>query len=177
METECTPDGMDNLEWEDEFIENYTDCDQSGGEYVAQDAEDTSLYYYYAKTFERTGAIITRMDEPYAISMNSGQKQDVHRADALLMTPLHYAAACGHVECVRVLLSHGATVDAVNSDGYTPLHVGVAYAEVAHMLLKHGANPNLKTINTGEIALHLAIRNRSVAVVSSKSNNTCNFLE
>nr|XP_014096149.2 ankyrin-2 isoform X1 [Bactrocera oleae] len=166
METECTPDGMDNLEWEDEFIDNCTDCDQSGGEDVAQDAEDTSLYYYYAKTFERTGAIITRMDEPYAVSTNCGHLQDVHRVDALLMTPLHYAAACGHVECVRVLLSHGATVDAVNSDGYTPLHVGVAYVEVAHMLLKHGANPNLKTLNTGETALHLAIRNHAVAVAN-----------
>ncbi|XP_054743032.1 poly [ADP-ribose] polymerase tankyrase-1 isoform X1 [Anastrepha obliqua] len=177
METECTPDGMDNLEWEDEFIENCNDCDQSGAEDVAQDAEDTSLYYYYAKTFERTGAIITRMNEPYAMSPTCGHQQDTHRVDALLMTPLHYAAACGHVECVRILISHGATLDAVNSDGYTPLHVGVAYAEVAHLLLKHGANPNLKTLNTGETPLHLAIRNHSSAVANIILQTNANINE
>ncbi|XP_004531514.1 serine/threonine-protein phosphatase 6 regulatory ankyrin repeat subunit B [Ceratitis capitata] len=166
METDCTPDGMDNLEWEDEFIENCNNCNQSGAEEAASDAEDTSLYYYYAKTFERTGAIISRLDESYAIASNLEYQQDIHRADEQLSTPLHYAAGCGNLECVRALLSHGASVDAVDSKGNTPLHVAVDSPEVVRILLKHGANPNLKTINTGETPLHLAIKNCNKTVVN-----------
>jgi hypothetical protein len=36
-------------------------------------------------------------------------------------TPLHLAAAAGNAEVVALLLAHGATVNARNSDGQTPL--------------------------------------------------------
>uniref|UniRef100_A0A1B0BUV9 Uncharacterized protein n=1 Tax=Glossina palpalis gambiensis TaxID=67801 RepID=A0A1B0BUV9_9MUSC len=76
--------------------------------------EFTSLYYYYAKTFESTGSIVSRM-ESYYRGRTFGKKQHPRTMDAMLMTPLHYAVACGHLECVRLLLEHGAVVNTTNS--------------------------------------------------------------
>ncbi|KAL0084364.1 ankyrin repeat-containing domain protein, partial [Phycomyces blakesleeanus] len=43
-------------------------------------------------------------------------------------TPLHYAAANNHEPCVRYLIEHGATVDAVNGAlQATPLHWAARY--------------------------------------------------
>jgi hypothetical protein len=46
-------------------------------------------------------------------------------------TPLHLAAAAGHMECVYTLLviykRHGLPVDAVDCSGWTPLHKAIFY--------------------------------------------------
>ncbi|KAL9928422.1 uncharacterized protein ACN427_005851 isoform 1-T1 [Glossina fuscipes fuscipes] len=157
IELDITPDGMDCLEWEDEFIADSDNESLNGNDEHME--EFTSLYYYYAKTFESTGSIVGRM-ENYCGGRTSGKKQDPHTMDAMSMTPLHYAAACGHLECVRLLLEHGAAVNTTDSKGYTPLHVGCEYSEVTRLLLKFGANVNSKTFNTGDAPLHLALRNR-----------------
>jgi hypothetical protein len=41
-------------------------------------------------------------------------------------TPLHLAAACGHVKSVRALLAGGASAGARTPEGFTPLHVAAA---------------------------------------------------
>ncbi|XP_037960918.1 ankyrin-2 [Teleopsis dalmanni] len=143
IEVDCTPDGMDNLEWEDEFLANCTDTNNCAPDEI--EAEYTSLYYYYAKTFEQTGAIISSIDD-MEFRNHCIMTQDPHTMDALLMTPLHYAAVCGHMECTTILMDHGA-------------------------------NPNLKTINTGETALHLAIKNRCTEVANFIIENTSNVNE
>ena len=38
-------------------------------------------------------------------------------------TPLHLATKKGHLECVKVLTSHGASTNCKRSDGYTPIHI------------------------------------------------------
>ncbi len=72
-------------------------------------------------------------------------------------TPLHYAAFCGDVERVRLLVERGADVNAQNSAGCAPLHEarrGAAlavkdgwdeeeYRRVAALLVESGANPHL----------------------------------
>jgi hypothetical protein len=56
-------------------------------------------------------------------------------------TPLMYAAFEGHSEIVHTLLSAGARVNAVNSDGRTALGNAMmkCHAEVAAMLREAGA--------------------------------------
>ena len=47
----------------------------------------------------------------------------------------------GHVECVKVLIEHGANVNASNSTGYVPLHVAV---HNHHLLCIQGASVSVR---------------------------------
>ncbi|KAI8042791.1 ankyrin repeat domain-containing protein 17 isoform X1 [Drosophila gunungcola] len=148
LEIERTPEGMEKLEWVDEF----ESCSDSGG---VGGGEDSQLYQYYAKTFENTGEFISQC-------CVSCREQDPHLYDADLATPLHYAACWGHEECVRILLEHSAPINVVNSEGYAPLHVGAGFAGVTKLLIKHGALVNAKTLSDGKTALHVAIESKSM---------------
>ena len=55
---------------------------------------------------------------------------------------LHWAAMAGKVECVRVLLRHGADIEAHSGDGCTPLFYSVPNGEpaVARVLVAAGAS-------------------------------------
>ncbi|WP_456789877.1 ankyrin repeat domain-containing protein [Cellulomonas sp. P5_C5] len=50
---------------------------------------------------------------------------DVHATNGRTGTPLHAAAAGRNVEHVRLLIDHGAAVDAVNADRLTPLELAL----------------------------------------------------
>ncbi|XP_055857259.1 ankyrin-3 [Episyrphus balteatus] len=150
MEIDYTPDGMDNLEWDDEI-----DSDSCT---TSENDECSSLYLYYAKTFEQTGAIL--------VNNNYGSKrEDPHSVDALSRAPIHYAAAYGHIDCLNILLQHKSPVDITTAKGITPLHLAVNSEEIVRLLLSHRANPNRKTFTTGETALHIAIRQGNLQVV------------
>ncbi|XP_016939400.3 kinase D-interacting substrate of 220 kDa isoform X1 [Drosophila suzukii] len=147
LEIERTPEGMEKLEWVDEF----ESCSENGG---GSGGEESQLYQYYAKTFENTGEFISQC-------CVSCREQDPHLYDADLATPLHYAACWGHEECVRILLEHSAPINVVNSEGYAPLHVGAGFPGVTKLLIKHGALVNAKTLSDGKTALHVAIESKS----------------
>ena len=149
---------MDRLEWEDEFTVDSDDAMNNSAM-----SADEDLYYYYAKTFERTGGIF----ENYCYEQNNCSKsvqQDPNTVDHMDMTPLHYTAFRGDVICARILLEHGAKVDVATGFGYTPLHIAANDYDVTLLLLKYGANPNVKTFNTGETPFTAALKNRNAAV-------------
>jgi len=59
--------------------------------------------------------------------------------------PLHKAAIWGDVEAARVLLDHGADIDARGEDGDTPLHRAAAAGKQAMVsfLISRGANKTI----------------------------------
>jgi hypothetical protein len=74
----------------------------------------------------------------------------VVQADDDSFTPLHRASSDGALEVVRLLLEHGADVEAVNADGKTALQVvgETTYPkledqgrcdEITRLLVEHGA--------------------------------------
>ncbi|KAI0261911.1 ankyrin repeat-containing domain protein, partial [Russula aff. rugulosa BPL654] len=56
-------------------------------------------------------------------------------------TPLHRASICGRIEIVRLLIEHGANVEAKTDEGRTPLDVarGEQREEIIKLLSEHVA--------------------------------------
>jgi hypothetical protein len=81
------------------------------------------------------------------------------------LTPLAVAAERGHLEIVKDLLRAGAEIDA-NPNAYTALMracIG-GHPKVTELLLKSGADPNLKH-DDGQTALHFAAKRGSAECI------------
>ena len=62
-------------------------------------------------------------------------------------TALHHCSQYGAIDAVEYLISNGAKIDILDAFGRTPLILGISAAEhfrVTQLLLKAGANPNIK---------------------------------
>ncbi|MCP5371916.1 MAG: ankyrin repeat domain-containing protein [Hyphomicrobiales bacterium] len=68
---------------------------------------------------------------------------DCNRADAMGMTPLHYAALGGCETCVAYLIHHGARLNVQNRAGKTPLGLAAERPlrdDCRQLLWRHGAS-------------------------------------
>ena len=72
-------------------------------------------------------------------------------------TPLHYAASGGHIEAIKLLLSHSAYIDAESPNQTTPLMMAAMYgnSQSVELLLAEGADASLKN-QKGMTALDFA---------------------
>ncbi|KAM7542139.1 hypothetical protein Aperf_G00000018490 [Anoplocephala perfoliata] len=73
-------------------------------------------------------------------------------------TALHYAAANGHLNCVKLLLKYDSPMEEQNENGHTPLMEATSngHIEVARCLIENGANINTHSSEFKESALTLA---------------------
>ena len=112
--------------------------------------------------------------------------------DARGETPLHLAAAKGHVPVVELLIKNGANVNAKDADGGTPLHSAAAngYAHLAsdagvrgwkrivELLLAKGADINaLRTVRGYRTPLDVAIAYQPLTQTMSSGRGIVGFLE
>jgi ankyrin repeat protein len=81
-------------------------------------------------------------------------------------TALHYAAAVGNDDIVRMLLDESAYIDAESPNGTTPLMMATGKGRVStvKLLLDEGADPSLKN-NAGMTALDFAQEARQTLVL------------
>jgi ankyrin repeat protein len=67
---------------------------------------------------------------------------DIHAKDASTgQTALHKAAVCGHVDIITLLLDQGVSVNEVDNEGFTALHLACGAADevaVVTVLLSQG---------------------------------------
>jgi ankyrin repeat protein len=86
--------------------------------------------------------------QPVAIEFLLGHGADVHAVaeNPMRVMPLHSAVSAGPIESVRLLLEHGAPVNARQHAGYVPLHAAAQNGdlETLELLLHHGADRTLK---------------------------------
>jgi len=74
-------------------------------------------------------------------------------------TPLHLAAKQGHAPVARLLISHGADVNAKNRVADRPLHLATegGHQHIAQLLIDRGAKVNVNN-QQGDTPLHLAAK-------------------
>jgi len=83
--------------------------------------------------------------------------------DSKDITPLMYASETGTVAEMRVLLEHGADVNAQNAFGSTALMWSVYDVQKVRLLLEHGADVNIAA-KSGKTALLIALARQSPEV-------------
>eukprot|EP00730_Choanoeca_flexa_P019234 TRINITY_DN9390_c0_g1_i1.p2 TRINITY_DN9390_c0_g1~~TRINITY_DN9390_c0_g1_i1.p2 ORF type:complete len:572 (+),score=123.54 TRINITY_DN9390_c0_g1_i1:2958-4673(+) len=79
--------------------------------------------------------------------------------DAQQRTPLHWAVAVSRLQCLKLLLSHGADPNFQDASGNTTLHVAVLNADIfvesLSALIRAGVDVNVRNYE-GSTPLHLA---------------------
>jgi hypothetical protein len=101
--------------------------------------------------------------------LQQGGRRAVHQEDQCGCTALHVAAHCNSVAVARLLLEHGAKVNAREAWDETPLHIGArsGSVEVCRLLLTNGAE--IDAVDAlGSTAL--------VAAGNAKEEGTCELL-
>ncbi|MCY3841673.1 MAG: ankyrin repeat domain-containing protein [Gammaproteobacteria bacterium] len=88
--------------------------------------------------------------------------------DGYGMTPLHWAARVGAVECAQILLSHRADIDAPNKARRAPLQLAAEadQAEIIRLLARHGADVDTQD-RKGRTPLHRATYEGQVAAAEA----------
>ena len=83
-------------------------------------------------------------------------------------TPVHFAAKGGHVDCMQELLETGAGTNARDSRGQTPLMIAckLKHQKVVELLLDQDCDVNGQDTNSGKTALHWAVHNGDVNIVT-----------
>jgi hypothetical protein len=110
-------------------------------------------------------AISILLDAGAEVALPGAGETALHRAayggkcdrEINLLEPRNPFAPEGHTEALRVLLSHGADVNALDEAGWSPLMyaMGGGHADVVQLLLEAGADVNITAVD-GATAIQLA---------------------
>ncbi len=94
--------------------------------------------------------------------LSRGAEVNSPSRNAMRVMPLHSAIANRRIEIVKLLLDHGADVNAAQADDFTPLHEAAqnGMLDVAQRLLERGARVNARVSSSGKTPLTLAIEHQ-----------------
>jgi ankyrin repeat protein len=100
--------------------------------------------------------------------LTAGAQVNVTSRESMKVTPLHSAAAAREAGIARLLIEHGANVNARQTDsGFTPLHESAANGdmELAKLLLDRGADVNAR-MNDGKTPLAFALERNQLEMAA-----------
>jgi uncharacterized protein len=83
--------------------------------------------------------------EAARVLVEKGASVDVVASNPTRVMPLHSAASARNLDAARLLLKHGAPINARQQAGWTPIHAAAQNGDRAmvELMLKHGADPQL----------------------------------
>ena len=168
-------------EWEGEFDPN-----------LRVNLPDSHFGLYYAALSSLPRAVETLLQSPEALKLSGSiallaaardgneevvdlllkAKADLGARTALGWTVLHRAVYNRHISFVRKLVEAHVDVNIQDEDGWSPLHIAISegYAEIAQVLVAHGANPSTQLKESLWTPLHLAAQQGMVDVAQSLVN-------
>jgi uncharacterized protein len=81
--------------------------------------------------------------------LQTGAAADAAAANPMKVMPLHSAASARNLEAVRLLLEHGAPVNARQQGGWAPIHAAAQNGDrpMVELMLRHRADPKLANDN------------------------------
>jgi len=139
--------------------------------HAAAQGGSASVAAYLIEKGAEVGATNASGDTPLHIAIFNGKYEvvvllidkgaDLKKANAIGRTPLHHAARYGRKASVELLLSKGVPVDPRDNFQRTPLNLltlMTEYADVARLLIQHGADINA-TDSNGTMPLEHAVHN------------------
>jgi len=131
-------------------------------------ANDPSLVNAYSPDgFTPLGfAVFFSQPENVKALLDAGADVNLPSRESMKVTPLASAAAAKQTELARVLIAHGANVNARAASGHVPLHEAAANGnvELVKLLIDSGADANAKT-DDGKTPLDFAIEYKRDEVV------------
>ena len=91
---------------------------------------------------------------------------NVTNPDSLGWTPLHWAAARGHIDMMSFLLSRNVDIEAKDARGWSPLFWSTfwSHPDAVSFLLEQHANINLQDVE-GRTPLHVAVARRDAHII------------
>ena len=125
---------------------------------LARGADVTALDYHSWTPLHHACSSGVDADAKVECLLQHGAASQVKARDNLGETALHKATRCGRSHSVKVLLQHGALVDAECNRGGTALFQACAHGNVAclHELVKHGADLEARHKGVGLTPLQTA---------------------
>jgi ankyrin repeat protein len=102
------------------------------------------------------------------VLLSAGAEVNLASRESMKVTPLQSAAAGRRPEIARILIAHGANVNASQPDmGFTALHEAASNGDIefAKLLLDHGANINAKT-SDGKTPLAFALERKQAEMAA-----------
>ncbi|XP_028623408.1 ankycorbin isoform X2 [Grammomys surdaster] len=111
----------------------------------------------WSKNDDRLLQAVENGDAEKVASLLGKKGASATKQDSEGKTAFHLAAAKGHVECLKVMVTHGADVTAQDSSGHSALHIAAknGHPEYIKKLLQY-KSPAESTDNSGKTALHYA---------------------
>ena len=130
--------------------------DKTSSQLVLRDIRLRSLHHPFSRQLadaadqgDMAAVNLLIAEHPGLVNATEGNPMD--------STPLHFAAHNGHTDVIRVLLAHGANINARGFHGVTPLMdaAAIGQTEAVTLLLANHADPSLKDYS-GKTALDFA---------------------
>ncbi|NXO02312.1 RAI14 protein, partial [Rhinopomastus cyanomelas] len=109
------------------------------------------------KNDDRLLQAVENGDPEKVVSLLGKKGTSATKQDSEGKTAFHLAAAKGHAECLRIMVTHGADVTAQDGSGHSALHLAAknSHPDCIKRLLQSKCPPD-STDNSGKTALHYA---------------------
>ena len=128
----------------------------SGCDITLRDKKSLTILHYAAKYGHQDIMALIWLSDDKSVRDNAIE----YRSQSGI-TPLHFAAESGSVDCVEFLLDNESDINATTVEGDTPLHYSIKQISTMECLVDHGCDIHIKN-NYGKTAFEMTMKKGNV---------------